>query len=270
MMTEPKITLENEHARISEAAGVITVTLDRQDKLNAISPLMTDLFWRAAEALDQRDDLRVMVITAVGRYFTSGVDITRGPTGRDDIPMPDENTSKWRRAYRRHHLLYDEFESIEKPIVLAAQGPCLGGGFEMACSCDVRLASEESIWGLPEVRLGMIPGSGGVSRLTRLVGPHWAKWIAMLDRRVDAETARMIGLVHDVYPVEGFHQRVQDFAVSLAELPPEAVAAAKLTIDACVDLPRDSGRQVERLVNTPLPLDEAAKSYTARFFKSEK
>lgn len=264
-MTHAKITAENEHARISETGGVITVTFDRQGKLNAISPLMTDLLWQATEALAERDDLRVLVITAVGRYFSAGHDIATGPSDRNGRFLPDEQTSRWRRAYRGHHLLYDELESIEKPVVLAAQGPCLGGAFEMACSCDVRLGSETSMWGLPEVRMGLIPGSGGVSRLTRLVGPHWSKWIAMLDRRVDAETARMIGLVHEVYPVDGFPERVAEFAASLTELPPEVVGVAKLTIDACVDLPRDSGRHVERLVNTPLPIDEAGLAYSARF-----
>src|SRR5262245_16110408 len=140
--------MRNAHATIAEADGVITVTIDRQDKRNAISYLMTDFFWRGAEALAERDDLRVMVITGVGPYFTAGIDLNRGPTGRDDRDMPDRPDASWRYAYRRHHLLYDEFESIEKPIVFAAQGHCLGAGLEMACSCDVRLAAAGSTLGL--------------------------------------------------------------------------------------------------------------------------
>lgn len=268
-MTSWHVTQENEHAFLSEADGVITVVLNRPEKLNAVSPPITDMLWRGAEALADRSDLRAMVITGLGRYFTAGIDLSMGPRGRTaDTPLPSEPSAQWRRAYRRHHLLYDEFEAIEKPIVLAAQGPCLGAGTEMACSCDVRLGSDTSIWGLPEIRLGMLPGSGGVSRLTRLVGPHWAKWIAMLDQRVDAPTARMIGLVHDIYPSEGFHERVQQFAKSITELPPEAVGVAKLTIDACVDLPRDSARWMERLVNTPLPYGEEGKEYRARFTRA--
>jgi enoyl-CoA hydratase len=261
------MTYSNDHGRIDEADGVITVTLDRQDKLNAISPLITDLLWRATDALAERDDVRVMVITAVGRYFTAGIDLAAGATGRHGHTTPEEPGAAWRYHYRRHHLLYDELESIEKPVVLAAQATCLGAGVEMACSCDVRVAAEGAMFGLPEIRMGVIPGSGGVSRLTRLVGPHWAKWLAMLDQRVDAPTARMMGLVHDIYPAEGFHQRVHELAVSFAQLPGEAVGVAKVTVDACVDLPRDSARHMERLVNTPLVFSDQKAAYEARFQK---
>jgi enoyl-CoA hydratase len=265
-VTDWNVTAENEHAFISEKDGVITVVLNRPDKLNAVSAPITDFLWRGAEELVARDDLSVMVITGVGKYFTAGIDLKTGPVGRiGDKPMPPERSSKWRRAYRNHHLLYDEFESIEKPIILAAQGPCLGAGVEMACSVDIRLGSDTSVWGLPEIHLGVIAGSGGTSRLTRLVGPHWSKWIGMFDQRVDAETARMIGLVHQVMPAEGFHEAVQEFAAKIALLPREGMAVAKLVIDACVDLPRDSARHIERLVNTPLPIEGEGEAYRARF-----
>ena len=104
------------------------------------------------------------------------------------IPRP---RSGRRRKYRqRHHVLHDEMESIEKPIILAAQGPCLGLGLEMAASCDFRFCTPQAHFGLPEVgRLGVIAGSGGISRVTRLVGPHWSKWISMAGKNVDADTA---------------------------------------------------------------------------------
>jgi enoyl-CoA hydratase/carnithine racemase len=88
-------------------------------------------------------------------------------------------------------------ESIEKPVIVAANGPCLGAGTEMAVSCDFRFCTPETHRGLPETRSeGAIPGSGGVSRLTRLVGTHWAKWMALAARNVSADDARMMGLVH--------------------------------------------------------------------------
>jgi len=111
----------------------------------------------------------------------------------------------FRRNYRSHHLLYDEFEAIEKPIIIAANGICLGAGVEMAVSCDFRFCTPDAEFGVPEVHLGMLAGSGGTSRLTRLVGPAWGKWMAMAGRRVGAAQAKQIGLVHDVFPIAGRH-----------------------------------------------------------------
>jgi enoyl-CoA hydratase len=268
-MEPPHTVAANEHGTLTEADGVITVTMNRPEKLNAISPQMTKLYWDALTRLGERDDLHAMVIRAHGRYFSAGIDISRGPTGPDDVDLPSEPGARWRWAYRRHHLLYDGFEAVEKPIILAAQGPCLGAALEMACSCDVRLSTPDALFGLPEIRLGVIPASGGVSRLTRLAGPHWARWIAMLGQDVDAETARQIGLIHAIYPAEGFHDRVHEFAASLANIPSEAMGVTKLTIEACVDAGRDTARYVERIVNTPFVFSDDTRRRKARFQRRE-
>ena len=232
---------------VAEADSILTVTFERDEKLNALSPEMTETLAEAVEQVGSRADLRALVIQARGRYFTAGVDL-RAPS-----PATTAGTgSEFRRLYRRYHLLYDEIEALEKPVALAAQGPCLGAGLEMASSCDFRFASTAATFRLPEVSLGTIAGSGGVSRLTTLVGPHWAKWIAMADRTVDAERALMIGLVHEVFPVEGFHERVHDVMREIASLPPEAVAASKLAIQMVTEVGRATARDVERLANTHL------------------
>jgi enoyl-CoA hydratase/carnithine racemase len=144
-------------------------------------------------------------------------------------------------------------EQIEKPIVLAAQGPCFGVGVELGVSCDFRLASDASTFALPEVaNLAVLPGSGGISRLTRLVGPHWARWLAMAGQVVDAEEARTIGLVHAVYPASEFAERVQAFALHLAGLPREAVGLAKVAIDAAASIDRRTAREFDRLAQSTL------------------
>jgi enoyl-CoA hydratase len=196
------------------------VTIDRPAKLNAISPEVTATLWEATRALGDREDLRVMVITSVGRYFTAGIDLAHIPGDRRGGQIPSDVA--YRRQYREHHLLYDEFEAIEKPIVLAAQGPCLGAGVEMAASCDFRLAAESAYFELPEIRLGVLAGSGGTSRVTRLVGPHWGKWMAMAGQRVGSEQAKSIGFVHDVYPDGAFATHVEEFARQLVAIPGEA------------------------------------------------
>jgi enoyl-CoA hydratase/carnithine racemase len=160
-----------------------------------------------------------------------------------------------RRQYREwaYHDFYDELEQIEKPVVLAAQGPCLGLGVELGSSCDFRLASERATFGLPEIAdLALIPGSGGISRLTRIVGPHWARWLALAGQTVDAHQALVMGWLHAVYPSEEFGARVDSFARHLAALPSEAVGVAKTAIDAAASLDRRTARDFDRFAQATL------------------
>jgi enoyl-CoA hydratase/carnithine racemase len=171
-----------------------------------------------------------------------------------------------RRDYRKLHLLFDEIEAIEKPTVLAAHGPCLGVGVEMASSCDFRLASDAARFGLPEIpNLGVIPGSGGISRLTRLVGPHWAKWLAVAAMTVEADQALHIGFVHAVYPAAEFSSRVQEFAHRLATLPQEAINLGKLAVDVSASSDRITARDFDRVANTLLITSDEYKQMVADF-----
>src|SRR3954451_17926112 len=241
------------HASITEHEQIITVTIDRQDKLNAISPEVTAIFWDAANALADRDDLRCMVIAAKGRYFTAGQDLAEGGGDRPGNPETQHVHPGWnlRRNYRSHHQLYDEFEAIEKPIILAVQGICLGAGLEMGMSCDFRFCTPNAAFELPEVRLGALAGSGGTSRLTTMVGPAWAKWLSMAGRRVDADRALMIGLVHEIYTEATFLEDVYAFCHDLMKIDPEVLGLAKLAIDVYADVPdRTVQRHVDRLVVT--------------------
>jgi len=242
-------------ARRDDADGIITITFTRDRKLNAVTPAMLDLLAGAVSDLAHDDAARVLLITAEGRYFTAGLDITTMPAdvgrGTDGIVRG----SNIRRQYRdnaRHDLL-DELEQVEKPVILAAQGPCLGVGVEIAVSCDFRLASDSATFALPELaNLAVIPGSGGVSRLTRLVGPHWARWIVMAGQTVDAAQARAIGLVHDVYQADEFAARARAFALHLAGLPREALGLAKVAIDVAATVDRRTAREFDRVAQTLL------------------
>jgi enoyl-CoA hydratase/carnithine racemase len=250
------------HCEITEDDGIITVTTTRPEKLNAISHEVTAAYWEAANALADRDDLRVMVITAEGPYFTAGLDLSSMGGNRPGNPETEHLHPGWnfRRNYRSHHLLYDEFEAIEKPIVLAAQGICLGAGVEMGMSCDFRFCTPTAEFGLPEVNLGAIAGSGGTTRLTRMVGPAWAKWMAMAGMRVGAEQAKTIGLVHDVFPEETFLDDVYAFCRKLMEIQAEALGLAKLVVDIAADVQdRTVQRHVDRMA-VALTFDEFAKS----------
>ncbi len=247
--------MSTDEIRREDRDGVVTLTLTRDHKMNAITPSMFEVLANAVRDLGDDDALRVLVITAEGRFFTAGQDVASLDV---DVGTGADGTrrgSNIRRQYRTdaHHDLYDEIERIEKPVVLAAQSHCMGAGVELAASCDFRLASDATTFGLPEVsNLAVIPGSGGISRVTRLVGPHWAKWMAMAGETVDAEQARAIGFVHAVYPVAEFAERVDTFARRLAGMPREALGLAKLAIDTAASVDRRTARDFDRMAQTLL------------------
>jgi enoyl-CoA hydratase len=234
--------------------GVAIVTFTRPEKLNALSKSMRMAISDAVEDVRDRADLRVLLIRSTGRYFTAGVNI-------QDTTManPERNAAKtmveYRRDYRRPtHMVHDELEELEKPVVIAIQGPCLGLGVELAGSCDFRLATPNARFGLPEINVGVIAGSGGTSRFTRLCGIGWSKWLSMAGEQIDAQTAMMAGFVQAIYPVETFEEEVWAFCQRLQTRPAEVQGAVKTAIELCYDLDRNSGRRIERLTNTSLAM----------------
>ena len=230
-----------------EGDGILTVTFSRDHKLNAVNAKMLDGLRVAVDDLAEREDLRVMVIAAKGRYFTAGIDINGMPVGGVDR---EPSGIKFRHEYSRLHKFFDDLESVEKPVILAAHAPCLGFGVEMGLSCDFRLAAARASFSLPEIRnLAALPGSGGISRLTRVVGPHWARWLAMAGQTMDAQQALSAGLVHAVYSDQVFHESVSAFAKDLASQSAEALALAKITIDAAVNADRRSARDFDRVAD---------------------
>lgn len=260
------------HVEVGEADQVITVTITRPDKRNAISPEVTTALWDAVLALGDRDDLRVMVITGTGDWCTAGIDIAAPFGTRRGDRETRHLQPGWtmRRNYRSHHALYDEMESVEKPIVLAANGHCFGAGVEMAASADFRFCTPEATFRLPEVELGVVPGSGGVSRLTRLIGPAHVKWMAMASMPVTADDALRMGLVNQVFPTATFAADVAAFCRHLVGLPAEPVGVAKIVADMAVDTDRTTQRHVDRLANTPLLGGADNRERTEKFRKSPK
>ncbi|MBV9485581.1 MAG: enoyl-CoA hydratase/isomerase family protein, partial [Frankiaceae bacterium] len=134
-----------EYAPITEADGILTLTFRREAKLNAITPEMTEALWDAVRQLEMRDDIRCLVITGTGKYFTAGMDLSTHVGSSPGNPETEHLHPGWnfRRDYRSHHLLYDEMEAVEKPIVLAYQGIALGAGVEMAGSTDFRFCTPD-------------------------------------------------------------------------------------------------------------------------------
>jgi len=256
------------HARREVEDGVLYITFTRPDKRNAVSHEMFTMMKEAVVDLRDNDDLRVLVIGAEGDYFTGGKDVADLKTNVGEGTDGTIRGSNMRAQYRDEadHDLFDAFEQVEKPVILAAQGHCLGVGVEMGVSCDFRFAAEGAMFGLPEVlNLAVVPGSGGISRLTRLVGPHWARWMAMACEPVDAHQAVAIGLVHAVYPKDEFSERVRTFANKLASMPREAVGVAKVAIDMADSIDRANSRVFDRFAQTVLFMSDDFKQRVDAF-----
>ena len=155
---------EAPHLLVDEQGGILIATLNRPDKLNALSAETMQLFEEALMRFRDTPELKVLLVRATGRYFCSGADLKQG-SEEDRKPL------KSARAIRERHRLklngmqriYDEMEHIEKPIVVAHQGACVGGGLELSLSCDFRLAARSASYAFPEGLFGVLPASGGVS-----------------------------------------------------------------------------------------------------------
>jgi enoyl-CoA hydratase len=236
--------------------GILIATLNRPEKLNALDAELLELLEQALLRLRDSEEIKVMLIRSTGRYFCAGADLRAGE--HKTIKQP--RTARGIRENHRlnlngMHRMYDEMEHIEKPIVVAHHAMCVGGGLEMSLSCDFRFAAKSAGYAFPEGLFGVLPASNGVSRLTRICGTHWARWLVMANKSVTAEMAYNMGLVHQVFPDETFEEEVLAFCRHLAKQNGEQMGAAKVAIEMAAEVGRDTARQVERMANSGLMLN---------------
>ncbi len=206
--------------------GVITTVRLNNPPLNLVTRELTLALDAALEAVEADDEVRAVVLAATGdRAFSAGSDVKefaslRGRVAEDKLI--DENA------------VYSRLAALPLPTVAAIEGDALGGGLELALCCDLRVAAETARLGLPEVGLGVIPGSGGTQRLPRLIGLARAKEMILLGEIIDAETAHDVGLVNRVAPVGEAEQLARTLARILASRGPVAIRAAKAVLDGLV------------------------------------
>ncbi|HEX8058657.1 MAG TPA: enoyl-CoA hydratase/isomerase family protein [Novosphingobium sp.] len=235
--------------------NILVATFNRPDKLNAMSFDLMRILDEAVERYRDTPELRVMLIKSKGRYFSAGADLKGNSSAEREFPTRGSQVrDQHRRGANRMRRVWDEMEHIEKPFVVAHHARCVGGSLEMSLSCDFRLAAASASYAFPEAKFGVLPATNGVSRLVRLVGPHWARLMIMANTPIDAQEARIAGLVHKIYPDETFEADVMAFCRHLALQNAELVGTAKVAIELATDLGAHQAASVERLANSSLML----------------
>lgn len=216
--------------------GVLTLTIDKPP-LNTLSSDVVDAIDGAIAVAQEDAEVRAIVLTGQGeRAFSAGADIAEFATlfsgGVDEV-------------LKARHAFLARVEDSTKPVVAALNGLTLGGGHELALACHFRLASDRIEMGLPEIKLGIIPGWAGTQRLTKIIGTARALELMLLGEHLSAEEALRIGLVHRVYPHDTFRDSAQTFAARLAQQAPLAMAAIIESVNAFNRYGIERGAEVE-------------------------
>ncbi len=216
---------------------VAILTVNRPDKLNALSQQVRDEMIAHLDAIEHDDGIGVVVITGAGeKAFIAGADIAEFE-GRSPFDQRQAMASP---------RIFDVMASFPKPVIAMINGFCLGGGCELSLSCDLRVASEKARFGQPEIKLGLIPGGGGTQRLPRQVGLGHAMRLILTGAMIDAAEAKSIGLVELVVPAEELRARTLEIANEIASKSPLTVRVAKEALRASQRMAVEEGLAYER------------------------
>jgi len=242
--------------------GILLVTLNRPEKLNAMNDAMRADFTRLSVELKQSDDIKVIIFTGAGRAFSAGGDI--------DFLDQDWRTQDFRRDTREITSFFDELEMLEKPVIAAINGPCTGAGLQITLSCDIRIASDKAKLGFRENLIGLIPGAGGCSRLVKLIGYGKAKELIFTGEMISAQDAKEVGLVNRVVPHEQLLEEAHKLARHLLTRAPIALGLVKRILWNCVNVDMATGRGLESLAQSILIKTEDHKEGIQAFREKRK
>lgn len=217
--------------------GVATITLNRPDTLNIVSVAVRDALIEAVLGARDHPDVRAVVLAARGRHFSAGADLTE--FGSADSVF-EARRIRWDRDP------WGPLWSLPQPVVAALHGYSLAAGLEMALLCDLRLAAPDTVVGLPETRLAMLPAAGGTQSLTKAVGPAGALPVVLTADNIGAVDAVRRGLVHRIVDdSDGVDAAARRQALAWAALDPGLLQAAKRAMRAAAELPLEHGLAVE-------------------------
>ncbi len=227
--------MDFQNVLVAREGPVGIVTLNRPQQLNALSYDLVKELSLAMEAFDLEQEIKAIVLTGGEKVFAAGADIKEMV---DATPF-DERIQD-RMSYR------DKINRISKPVIAAVSGYALGGGCELAMSCDLIIASETARFGQPEVNIGTIPGSGGTQRLTRTVGKYRSMEMVLTGEFLSASDAERFGLVNKIVPVELLLEEAKSIAKKIATKSPISIRLAKEAVLKSFNTPLDEGLEFER------------------------
>ncbi|MFL5920599.1 MAG: enoyl-CoA hydratase-related protein [Gaiellaceae bacterium] len=251
-MAEPLVLVERDGA-------IAVVLLNRPQQLNALSDALMDELVRSLEGLDRDEAIRAIVLGGNERAFAAGADI-------GELAQASAIDLYYQRRVER----WDAIRGLWTPLVAAVSGFCLGGGCELALSCDLIVASETAQFGQPETGLGIIPGAGGTQRLTRAVGKALAMDVILSGRRLSAREARAAGLVARVVAKEAWLDEAKRVARDIAEKGPVATRLAKESVDRAFETTLATGLEAERRALYLVFASEDAKEGLTAFTEKRK
>ena len=224
------------YLKVERDGEIVQITIDRPDKLNAMNLGVMEEFITVLDNLE-KDSSKIVIITGSGqKAFSAGADIEYmnkiGPTEAEKYAL-------------RGHEVLNKIEKLPKPVIAAINGYALGGGCELALSCDIRFASTNVQLGQPEVTLGICPGWGGTQRLLRLIGPARAKDLIFSGRRINAEEAFSMGLVNKIFSSESLLTETKTYAKTIVKNSGYAVGVSKMLVNRGMDASLDTGLKLE-------------------------
>ena len=244
---------------VENDAAIITIN---NPPMNALGISVREQLISIVNELDERlEEIKVVILTGAGRAFIAGGDIK-------SFSSLTSEKAKYRSKIGR--LMYSKIENFTRPVICAINGYCLGGGLELAMSCDIRIASSTAQFGQPEINLGIIPGGGGTQRLPRLVGAGIAKELIYTGKFISAERAYAIGLVNAVVEPDKLMNEAKEIAALIASKPILAVRAAKEAINHGLNMTLGEGLNLESMHWSYLCGTEDQKEGAAAFIEKRK
>ncbi|MBQ6734666.1 MAG: enoyl-CoA hydratase/isomerase family protein [Lachnospiraceae bacterium] len=222
---------------VKDAVGIITI--NRPEALNALNSAVLDELSAVIDGVDQ-NTIRCLILTGAGeKSFVAGADIAE---------MSSLTKAEGEAFGKKGNDVFRKLETFPIPVIAAVNGFALGGGCEIAMSCDFRICSDNAMFGQPEAGLGITPGFGGTQRLARLIGPGMAKQLLYTARNIKAEEALRLGLVNQVVPQAELMPTVEKMAAGIAQNAPIAVRGCKEAVNKGLDLPMDEAIVVEEKI----------------------
>ncbi len=254
--------MEFKNLLVENNEGVVTLKINRPQAMNALNPeVLMDLAVFAHE-INKNSEIKAVILTGAGeKAFVAGADIAA---------MKDMTALQAKEFCDLGHRVMNQIQNAHKPVIAAVNGFCLGGGLELALSCDFIYASENAKLGLPEVNLGIFPGFGGTQRLPRLIGKNRAKELIFTAKMLSAQEAYEWGIVNKVTPAADLLTAVHSTVQEILKKGPLAIQLSKQAVNQGTDLDINSGLAIEKAIFPTIFSTEDKKEGITAFLEKRK